>query len=351
MLSKFNSIVIYALIAMLGAMFLYPSYIRLLKYLKAGKQIRKHDGTGQESVIFSDLHQHKAGTPTMGWWLLLIIVMLMIVWSFVIQDFWWTNNALVSRSETYIIIFGFFAMGLIWLVDDILNILGHGHIKWLSAKTKMGGFVVFSFFISYWFYIKLGVHSVNLWPIYSHIDLWIRYPISTFVMTISIVNAINITDGLDGLAGWLMTMILGVLGVMTFVSGRYLTTTIVAIVCGVLFGFLRFNINPAKIFMWDSGALALGWLVSTLVYLLGIKIGIIIPFTICFALFILEIWSSFLQLMSKKIRGRKLWAIAPFHHYLEWKWYSEAHIVMKLWLIQGILAAITLILFFYQLQE
>lgn len=66
MLSKFNSIVIYALIAMLGAMFLYPSYIRLLKYLKAGKQIRKHDGTGQESVIFSDLHQHKAGTPTMG---------------------------------------------------------------------------------------------------------------------------------------------------------------------------------------------------------------------------------------------------------------------------------------------
>jgi phospho-N-acetylmuramoyl-pentapeptide-transferase len=350
MLLKFNSIVIYGLIAMILAIMLYPYYIRLLQFFKAGKQIRQNDASGNKSEIFHMLHQHKAGTPTMWWGLLLFIVMCMILWSFVIQDRWWTNNALVNRSETYIVIFGFFAMGLVWLVDDILNICNYGAVKWLSAKSKMLGFVIFSAFISYRFYSKLGIHTVNLRPFYDQIDLWIIYPLMTFVLTITIVNAINIVDGLDGLAGGLLIMILWVLGVMTFVYSRFLTTVIIAIVCGVLFWFLRFNINPAKIFMWDSGALALWWLISTLIYLLNIKMGIIVPFMICFILFWLEIGSSFLQLFWKKVFWHKLFPVAPFHHYLELKGYHETHIVMKLRLIQWVLCTITLILMFYQLQ-
>lgn len=351
MLVKFNALIVYGLIAMIIALLMYPHYITLLKYFKAGKQIRENDATGQKSQIFNSLHQHKSGTPTMWWGLLLFIVMAMILWSFVIQERWWTNNALINRSETYIVIFGLFTMGIIWLIDDILNISDYGAVKWLSAKAKMFGFVIFSAFISYRFYSKLGIHTIDLWPVYGVIDLGIWYPILTFVFTIAIVNAINITDGLDGLAGGLLIMILGVLGVMTFVYSRYLTTTIIAIVSGVLFGFLRFNINPAKIFMGDSGALALWWLISTLVYLLGIKMGIIIPFMICFLIFWIEIWSSFLQLFWKKVSWHKLFAVAPFHHYLERKGFSETHIVMKFWLIQGILCTITLILLFYQLQQ
>jgi phospho-N-acetylmuramoyl-pentapeptide-transferase len=351
MLTKFNVLIVYGLIAMLIAVVAYPYYIRLLQYLKAGKNIREHDATGNKSEIFVQLHQHKSGTPTMGWGLLLLIVMIMILGSFVIQQWWRTNNVLINRSETYIVIFGLFAMGIIWLIDDVLNISSYGAIKGLSAKAKMIGFIIFSSFISYRFYYKLGVQTVNLRPIYGTVDIGIWYPILTFVFTIAIVNAINITDGLDWLAWGLLIMILGVLGVMTFVYSRYLTTTIIAIVCGALFGFLRFNINPAKIFMGDSGALWLGWLVSTLIYLLGIKMGIIIPFMICFAIFWVEISSSFLQLSRKKIWKKKLFTVAPMHHYLEWKGYSETHIVMKLWLIQGILCTITLILLFYQMQS
>lgn len=101
--------------------------------------------------------------------------------------------------------------------------------------------------------------------------------------------------------------------------------------------------------MGDSGALALGGLIATLVYLLNIKFGIIIPFIILFAIFRLEIGSSFMQIAWKKIFKRKLFTIAPFHHSLEHKGSPEHTIVMKFRVIQGVLAAIALIGMLYQL--
>ena len=150
-------------------------------------------------------------------------------------------------------------------------------------------------------------------------DIGILYAILTFFFTITIVNAINITDGLDGLVGGLMLIVLSVLGVITFLNQWYLATTVIGIVLGTLLAFLWFNINPAKIFMGDSGALALGGLIATLVYLLNIKFGIFIPFLILFAIFWVEIGSSFLQLTRKKFFKKKLFTIAPFHHSLEHK--------------------------------
>jgi phospho-N-acetylmuramoyl-pentapeptide-transferase len=115
-----------------------------------------------------------------------------------------------------------------------------------------------------------------------------------------------------------------------------------------MLAFLRFNINPAKIFMWDSGALALGWMISSLIYLVNIKIGIIIPFMILFWIFWIELMSSFLQISWKKIFKKKLFSIAPFHHMLEYKWEKEHTITMKFRLIQWVLACLTLIIIFYQ---
>lgn len=94
-------------------------------------------------------------------------------------------------------------MGIRGFIDDRLNIKGIGKGKGLSAKLKLAGMIGLAAWISYWFFIKLGVSSVNLWPILPNtfIDIGIWYPIGTFVMTLAITNAINITDGLDGLAG------------------------------------------------------------------------------------------------------------------------------------------------------
>lgn len=351
MLVKLNSIIIFALITFFISFILYPLYISFLKKYKLGKTIREDSVTWEKSAIFTQLHEHKQWTPTMWGGIFLLVMGIMIAASFVLQHFGWINNTLFNRQETYILLFGFFAMGLIGLVDDILNIKWHGSVKWLSAKAKLIGMIIFSAFISRWFYSRLGIDYINLRPFAGKVSLGIFFPLLTFVATIGIVNAINITDGLDGLAGWLMTIILFVLAIILFFNQTYIATTIVTIVIAVLVAFMFYNIHPAKIFMWDSGAFCLGGLIATLLYLLNMRIWILVPFLILFGIFIVEICSSFLQIFWKKYFKRKLFAVSPLHHLFEHQGIGEATIVMKAWFIQWILAAITIILFFYQINN
>ncbi|HBB04368.1 TPA: hypothetical protein DCZ39_05770 [Patescibacteria group bacterium] len=113
----------------------------------------------------------------------------------------------------------------------------------------MIGMVVFSAFISRWFYSRLGVDYINFRPLAGKVSLGLFAPIITFFTTIAIVNAINITDGLDGLAGGLMTITLFVLAVILFFNQTYIAATVIAIVIATLVAFMFYNIHPAKIFM------------------------------------------------------------------------------------------------------
>ncbi len=351
MLVKLNNIIMFALIAFFISWILYPIYISILKKYKLGKTIREAAVTGEQSKIFSQMHEHKKGTPTMWGGIFLVVMGLMIGLSYILKDYGWINNTLFNRQETYVLLFWFFSMGLIGLVDDFLNIKGHGAVKWLSAKTKMIGMVIFSAFISRWFYSRLGIDYVNLWPIAGKVSLGLFYPILTFFGTIAIVNAINITDGLDGLAWGLMTLILFVLGVILFFNQTYIAATVIAIMMAILVAFMFYNIHPAKIFMGDSWAFALWGLIASLLYFLNMRTGILIPFLILFSLFIIDLCSSFLQIFWKKYLKRKLFAISPLHHLFEHRGIDETTIVMKAWFIQGILAAITIIILFYQFNK
>lgn len=350
MLLKLNAIIIYSLVAFFLSLMLYPLYINLLKKLKAGKQIREDTVTGEEASIFKALHQHKAGTPTMGWWLILLVVLALVWLSILIQKLGRTNHSLLARQETYILLFAFFSMWILWLIDDYLNIKWSWRVKWLTAKIKFVRMFSFSAFITYWFYAKLGIDFFNLWPLAGEVDFGIYYVIITFFLTVGIVNAINITDGLDGLVWWLMLIILMVLWIITFISQRYLATTIIGIVLWSTLAFLWFNINPAHIFMWDSWALGFWWLIAALVYLLNIRFGIMIPFILMFALFWIEIGSSFFQILWKKLFKRKLFTVAPFHHALEHAGKAEHTIVMKMRVVQWILGIVALMGILYQVQ-
>lgn len=348
MLAKLTSIMVYALLWFFLALTIYPWYIALLKKLKFGKQIRDDAMMGDKATIFASLHAHKTGTPTMWWWVLLLIMFFLVLLSFVIQYAWITNNSLLNRQETYILLFAFFSMWILGLIDDWLNIIGKQGIKWMTAKMKMLWMGLFSGFISYWFYAKLWVSALNIWPLWGEIDLGIFMPILTFFFTITIVNAINITDWLDWLAAGLLLIVFGVIWIMTFVSQWYIATTLIAVILWGLLSFLWFNINPAKIFMGDSWALALWGVLSALVYLLNIRFGVFIPFLLLMTIFWVEVGSSFLQILSKKLRKKKLFAVAPVHHLLEHRWYPESTIVMKFRVIQWVLWSIALILLLYQ---
>ena len=347
-LVKLSQILFYALVSFGISLLLYPAYIRLLQRVKAGKTIRENAATGEKSEIFSKMHAHKQGTPTMGGGMFLIVMLVMILGSFLLQHFGWIGNSLWNAKESYIILFGFFSMGLIGLVDDFLNIKNYGKVKGLSARAKLIGMVIFSAWISYRFYVKLGIDYINLWPIAWKIEVWILFPVLTFIATITIVNAINITDGLDGLAGGTMAIILVSLAIVTFLNGTYIATTVVCILVAVLVAFLFFNINPAKVFMGDSGAFALGGLLASLIYLLNMRFWILIPFLIIFGIFIVELCSSFLQIFWKKVFKRKLFTVAPFHHLLEYRGMHETTIVMKTRLVQAILAIAGVLLIFVE---
>ena len=245
-----------------------------------------------------------------------------------------------------ILFFAFFSMGILWLIDDFLNIKWIWKVKWLTAKMKLVWMFLFSAFISYWMYFKLGVDYM----IFFHelVHLGVLYLLFTFIFTVILVNAVNITDGLDGLAGWIIVMILFALWVMTYFQNWYVATALLAIISASLVAFLWYNINPAKVFMWDSGALALWGLIASVIYLLGIKLGIWVIIIPLLLIVLLELWSSFLEIFWKKVFKKKLFHIAPFHHELEYRWNKEYTIVMKLWLIQAVLTIIALIIFFYQ---
>jgi phospho-N-acetylmuramoyl-pentapeptide-transferase len=349
MLVKLNSILIFALIAFLMWLFFYPIYIKILQKLKVWKTIREEAITWEKSIIFSKLHKHKAWTPTMWWGLLLLITLIMILSSLLVQKLGWSNNSLINRQETYVLLAGFFGMWLIGLIDDILNIRWCSKKKWLSARAKLIMMFIFSAFISRWFYAKLWVDYINLRPFAWKVSIWIFYPILTFLITISIVNAINIVDWLDWLAGGLMAVIFFVLWAVTLINQTYIATTLVIIVTAVLASFMFFNIFPAKIFMWDSGAFAMWWLVASLLYLLNMRMGIFIPFIVLFLLFIIEVTSSLLQIFWKKVFHKKLFEVAPLHHLFEKRWLHESTIVMRFRMIQALLAAVFIIMMFYQI--
>ncbi len=129
MLNYLGQILLFTLISFILTLIIYPRYIRLLQRWKMGKTIRETTATGEKAEIFTQLHAEKAGTPTMGGGLFLLVLLVMVLISIVLQKVGIITYSLWNQQETYIILFGFFSMGLIGLIDDILNIKNVGKVK------------------------------------------------------------------------------------------------------------------------------------------------------------------------------------------------------------------------------
>jgi phospho-N-acetylmuramoyl-pentapeptide-transferase len=156
----------------------------------------------------------------------------------------------------------------------------------------------------------------------------------------SMANSVNITDGLDGLAWWLLVQNYFLYTFITFHEWLFLLSALCVIIAASLTAFLWFNIKPAKFYLWDSWALALGWWLAIIALMTD---TLPILFIISWVYF-WEISSVIIQVASKKLRhGKKVFLIAPYHHHLEAKGVLEETIVMKAWLIWAILSALAII--------
>jgi len=313
-------------------------FINTLYRLKFQRAKQKTiDAFGQRTPIFDNFHNGKAGIPVGGGLLVIVVVACLFAAIFPLVKFFGIEITGVYDipKEINIIFFTFLSFGLLGMYDDIKKFfkIEKKQFFGLRMKHKLILQIILSAIIACMLYFQLHISFIYIPFFKQTLEMGPLYiPFAMFVI-ISFTNAVNITDGLDGLAsGILMISLFGL---------WYLSSTILdiplamflALWLGALISFMYFNIFPARIFMGDVGALAFG---ATLA-VVGLLLGKIIAVLIIGSLFVLEISSSSIQLLSKKFRKKKVFPVSPLHLWLQYHGWEEPKIVQRAWLVQIIL--------------
>jgi phospho-N-acetylmuramoyl-pentapeptide-transferase len=314
----------------------------LYKY-KLGKQIRNNGNT----PIFSALHAHKAGTPTMGGILIWGTLLIFIIFFFYLGKFFPGLDSLnfFSRPETLLPLGILIFSALVGLFDDWLDVLGKGK-GGLRMKHRLLIYTLIAAIGAAWFYFKLDWTTLHI-PFLGNFEIGAWYiPFFIFVI-VATAFSVNETDGLDGLAGGTLLISFASFAVISFSLGRYDLAAFCGVIIGALVAFLWFNITPARFYMGDTGAMSLGITLGVIALLTNS--AFILP--IIGLIFVIESLSVIIQLTSKKLRGgKKFFKSAPIHHHFQALGWSEPKIVMRFWMIAGVAAAIGLIVFFLDIR-
>lgn len=313
----------------------------LYKY-NLGKKIRANGAT----PVYTKLHAHKNGTPTMGGVLIWLTVLILAVVFYYLPKFFSADifNYLnfLSRRETLLPLGALVATALVGLVDDWLDVRGKG--IWggggLRVRHRLLIYTLIASFGAWWFYFKLGRDVFHV-PFLG--DYQIGWPyLLIFIFVLAATSfSVNETDGLDGLAGGVLLICFAAFSVIAFSTGRYDLAAFCGVIIGALLAFLWFNINPARFYLGDTGAMSLGITLGIIAMLTDS--ALILP--VIGLVFVIESLSVIIQLISKKVRGKKIFISSPLHHHLEARGWTEPKIVMRFWVIAGVSAAIGLVVF------
>lgn len=330
-----------SMLAFLVAFAITPLVMRFITKLKAKKQIKSAD----DAPVFNALHKGKEGTPTMGgiiiWATVLIIALVMFILANIFDGFWSYLN-FVDRAQTYLPLAAMAIAALFGFVDDLLGILKKGPKGGgLPMRHRLIIYFLFALLGAYWFYYRLEWDVLNI-PFIGNVTIgWWYVPLFIFILVASAFSA-NETDGLDGLAGGVMLFAFLALTVVSFALGRFDLAVLCGVVIGALLAFLWFNIYPARFFMGDTGSMSLGITIGVVSMLTNTTL--LLPLFV--PIFVLESSSVILQIMSKKLRGKKLFLSAPIHHHFEALGWHETKVTMRFWIISIIGIGLGLTIFF-----
>lgn len=320
-------------LSFLVAMIWAPALARFLSKHRLGKRIRD----AKEAPVMAGLHAAKEGTPTMGgvlvWGTTLVFALAL--------PLLYAPFSFLSRAETYLPLGALVASALVGLVDDFFNIRKMGaHGGGLRMRHRLFIYTAIAAVGAWWFFIKLERDVLHI-PFLGNVDVgWWYIPIFIFII-VATAFSVNEIDGLDGLAGGTLLMAFGAYGAIAFIQGRYDLATFIGVIIGALLAFLWFNINPARFFMGDTGAMSLGVTLGVIAMLTNS--ALLLP--LIGLLFVVESLSVLLQLTSKKLFHRKIFRSSPIHHHLEAIGWREPQIVMRFWMIAGVTAIAGLVLF------
>lgn len=335
-------ILFFSTLAFILAVTITPLLTHYLYKYNLGKKIRNNGAT----PIFSELHAHKAGTPTMGgimiWGTLLIIILFFYGLAYFLPGSITSHLNFLSRSETLLPLGALIMTALIGLFDDWLDVrekgvLGGGGLK---LRHRLLIYTLIALAGALWFYFKLDWTVLHI-PFFGNFEIGAWYiPIFVFII-VATSFSVNETDGLDGLAGGTLLISFAAYGIIAFALGRYELATFCGVTIGALLAFLWFNIPPARFYMGDTGAMSLGITLGIIAMLtnnalLLVFIGVV---------FLIESFSVIIQTISKKIWHKKIFISSPIHHHYQALGWPEAKVVMRFWVVSAIGTAIGLMLF------
>lgn len=323
------------------AMSMTPAMTHFLYKYKLVKNIRSDGNT----PIFSKLHIGKAGTPTMGGILIWSTVAFLALFFWLGSQIWpesmLANFNFLTREKTLLPLGALLASALVGLLDDWFNITSQGGGKGggLTVKHRLLIYTAIAMFGAWWFYFKLDWDLIRI-PFIGVFNMgWWFIPFFIFVI-VGTAFSVNEADGLDGLAAGIVLAAFAAYGTIAFMQGNYNLAVFCGTIVGALLAFLWFNINPARFFMGDTGAMSIGVSLGIVAMLTGYPLLLpIIGF-----LLMLESLSVIIQLLSKKFRKKKVFLSAPIHHHFEAQGWPETKVVMRFWVIAAVFAVTGLII-------
>ncbi len=318
------------------SLFLGPKLIRYLQKMQIGQTVRTD---GPES------HFSKSGTPTMGGILILgAISSSILLW------------ADLTNRYVLVTLFVVIAFGLIGFVDDYRKVIRKDS-KGLIARWKYFWQSVTAIAVAVTLFLtaQQDAETSLLIPFVKEVmpQLGIFYLVTTYFVIVGTSNAVNLTDGLDGLAIVPTIMVAAAFAIIAYVTGNvnfsaYLNipfipeTSELVIVCTAIFGaglgFLWFNTYPAQVFMGDVGSLALGATLGVIAVMVRQEIVLVIMGGV----FVMETISVILQVGSYKLRGTRIFKMAPIHHHYELKGWPEPRVIVRFWIISLVLVLVGL---------
>ena len=299
----------------------YPLAIPMLHKLKFGQTVREE---GPQS------HKEKTGTPTMGG---LVFIASSIIATLIVEI-----NAF-SSSNLWVVILAFLGYGLIGFIDDFIIVVKKDN----EGLKPLFKFVLQSILAITFYFIYKNVNDTQIIIpfIHKYIDLGWFYVVLIFIMFTGETNAVNLSDGLDGLSAGLV-----ILAIIPFIyfcvrSNNVEIAIFLCAVIGSLAGYLKYNMHPARIFMGDTGSLALGGLLAAVAMVTKEEIALVL----IGGVFVAEVVSVIIQVGYFKLtHGKRFFRMAPLHHHFELGGMSEQKVVYMFWSIGALLSILGILM-------
>ncbi|MDP3726368.1 MAG: hypothetical protein Q8R36_04190 [bacterium] len=309
------------------------------------KKARNEALGGGDTPLFYALHKEKeVGTPRMGgiviWLSAILTIFLFWMLPYIFPGESGEKFNFLSRNQTWLPLFTLITASLVGLFDDFLVVFGRGGYVagGLPLSFRIATVLGIGGVGAWWFFFKLGVHVIAV-PFLGEFSLGIFF-IPFFMLTMLALFSGGIIDGIDGLAGGILASAFAAYAGIAFFQNQIDIAAFSSVITGGLLAFLWFNIPPARFFMSETGILGL---TTTLAVIAFLTEAVLVLPLIAFFLFAAPV-SVIVQLVAKKIWGKKVFLIAPIHHHFEALGWPPYKVVMRFWILSAVFAILGMVI-------